>query len=61
MLYIKGNDIAKEYYYQIYNLSGQLVKSGKFENERTDLSSLISGIYLVRINNSETIVKIIKQ
>ncbi|MGG5209012.1 T9SS type A sorting domain-containing protein [Chryseobacterium sp. MIQD13] len=61
MLYIKGNDIAKEYYYQIYNLSGQLVKSGKFENERTDLSSLISGAYLVRINNSETIVKIIKE
>lgn len=61
MLYIKGNDKAKDYYYQIYNLSGQLVKSGKFENEQTNLSSLISGIYLVRINNSETIVKIIKQ
>ncbi|UWX59548.1 T9SS type A sorting domain-containing protein [Chryseobacterium oranimense] len=61
MLYIKGNDIAKEYYYQIYNLSGQLVKSGKFENERTDLSSLISGAYVVRINNSETVVKIIKE
>jgi len=61
MLYIKGNDIAKEYYYQIYNLSGQLVKSGKFENERTDLSSLVSGAYVVRINNSETVVKIIKE
>lgn len=61
LLYIKGNDVAKEYYYQIYNLSGQLVKSGKFENERTDLSSLLSGVYLVRINNSETIVKIIKE
>jgi hypothetical protein len=61
LLYIKGNDKAKDYYYQIYNLSGQLVKSGKFENDHTDLSSLISGAYLVRINNSETIVKIIKE
>ncbi|MDP9958439.1 T9SS type A sorting domain-containing protein [Chryseobacterium lathyri] len=61
LLYIKGNDKSKDYYYQIYNLSGQLVKSGKFENEQTDLSSLISGAYLVRINNSETIVKIIKE
>lgn len=61
LLHIKGNDKSKDYYYQIYNLSGQLVKSGKFENESTDLSSLISGVYLVRINNSETIVKIIKK
>ncbi|MGE8556065.1 MAG: T9SS type A sorting domain-containing protein [Chryseobacterium jejuense] len=61
ILYIKGNDRVKEYYYQIYNMSGQMVKSGKFENEQTDLSSLLSGAYLVRINNSETIVKIIKE
>ncbi|PIF43447.1 putative secreted protein (Por secretion system target) [Chryseobacterium sp. 52] len=61
MLYIKGNDRAKDYYYQIYNMSGQIIQSGKFENERTDLSSLISGAYLVRINNSETVVKIIKE
>jgi hypothetical protein len=38
-----------------------MIKSGKFENEKTDLSSLISGAYLVRINNSETLVKIIKE
>lgn len=49
------------YYYQIYNVSGQLVRSGKFENGKTDLSALSSGIYLVRINNAEEIVKIIKQ
>ncbi|WP_080777665.1 T9SS type A sorting domain-containing protein [Chryseobacterium phocaeense] len=61
VLYIKGNDPSKDYYYQIYNLSGQMIKSGKFENDRTDLSSLISGMYLVRINNSETLVKIIKE
>jgi len=60
ILYIKPNEV-KEYYYQIYNMSGQLIKSGKFENEKTDLSSLISGAYLVRINNSEALVKIIKE
>lgn len=60
MLYIKPNE-PKEYYYQIYNMSGQMIKSGKFENKKTDLSSLISGAYLVRINNSETLVKIIKE
>lgn len=59
LLYINADD--KDYYYQIYNVSGQLVKEGKFENKNTDLSSLIQGIYLVRINNSETIVKIIKE
>jgi len=59
ILYIKAID-AKDYHYQIYNVSGQLVKSGKFENTQTDVSSLVSGVYLVRINNSESIVKIIK-
>ncbi|SDQ53326.1 Por secretion system C-terminal sorting domain-containing protein [Chryseobacterium soldanellicola] len=61
ILYIKGNDKVKDYYYQVYNMSGQLVKSGKFENEQTDLSSLTTGAYLVRINNSEAVVKIIKE
>lgn len=58
-LYINADD--KDYYFQIYNLSGQLIKEGKFENRQTDVSSLISGAYLVRINNAETFVKIIKQ
>nr|WP_315027248.1 T9SS type A sorting domain-containing protein [uncultured Chryseobacterium sp.] len=51
----------KEYNYQIYNMSGQLVKSGKFENKQTDISSLTSGVYLIRINNSEAVEKIIKK
>lgn len=37
-----------------------MVKSGKFENNFTNVSGLVGGIYLVRINNSETVVKIIK-
>ncbi len=60
ILYINASD-KTGYYYQIYNVAGQFVKSGKFENGRTDLSALSSGVYLVRINNSEEIVKIIKQ
>lgn len=60
VLYIKATD-SKDYHYQIYNASGQMVKSGKFEDTKTDVSSLTQGIYLVRINNSETVVKIIKK
>lgn len=61
ILYIKGIDTVKNYYYQIYNMSGQLIKSGRFENEQTDLSVLPTGNYLLRINNSESVVKIIKE
>lgn len=59
VLYINAND-DKEYYYQIYNMSGQLVKKGKFENKQTNVSELISGVYLVRVNDAEKVVKIIK-
>jgi len=60
-LYIRTPDRNDGYYYQVYNMSGQLVKSGKFENGKTDLSSLISGAYLLRINDSKEVVKIIKE
>ena len=60
VLYIKATE-NKEYHYQIYNASGQMVKSGKFENTQTSVSSLVQGVYLVRINNSEALVKIIKR
>lgn len=59
VLYINAND-DKEYYYQIYNMSGQLLKKGKFENKQTNVSELISGVYLVRVNDAEKVVKIIK-
>lgn len=59
LLYINADD--KDYFYQIYNASGQLIKEGKFENKKTDLSLLTQGIYLVRINDAETVVKIIKE
>lgn len=59
ILYISANE-KKEYNFEIYNELGQLVKSGKFENKQINISSLISGIYLIRINNSEAVMKIIK-
>ncbi|NIF07660.1 T9SS type A sorting domain-containing protein [Chryseobacterium sp. Tr-659] len=59
-LYIKGEE-GKEYQYKIYNFLGQLVTSGTFVNHQADVSFLISGIYLIRINNSVKIVKIIKR
>jgi hypothetical protein len=42
-------------------MSGQLLKSGKFQDGKTDLSSLISGAYLIRINNLDSFIKIIKE
>ncbi|WP_345991579.1 T9SS type A sorting domain-containing protein [Chryseobacterium sp. Chry.R1] len=60
-LHIKAPETTGGYYYQIYNMSGQLIMSGKFENDKTNLSALTSGIYLIRINNSDKIIKLIKE
>ncbi|MBK1895097.1 T9SS type A sorting domain-containing protein [Chryseobacterium paridis] len=60
-LHIKAPNNNEGYYYQIYDMSGKLVKSGKFENGQIDLSALSSGGYLIRINNSKSIIKIIKE
>lgn len=60
ILHIDAKD-DKDYYYQIYNMSGQLVREGKFENKQINISSLVTGAYLIRINNAENFVKIIKQ
>ncbi|KMQ65983.1 hypothetical protein ACM39_15800 [Chryseobacterium sp. FH2] len=59
VLHIKAPE-EKGYFYQVYNMSGQVVKSGEFKNGQTDLSSLVPGVYLIRVN-SEIIGKIIKQ
>lgn len=60
ILYIRASE-NKEYHFQIFNALGQMVKSGQFINNQTDLSSLSAGVYLIRINNSEAVVKIIKR
>ena len=38
-----------------------MVKAHKFVNKKTNISTLPAGAYLVRINNAESVVKIIKQ
>ena len=38
-----------------------MVKEGRFINKQTNLSDLSSGAYLVRVNDSNEIVKIIKK
>lgn len=60
ILYISTTE-NKEYNFQIFNVLGQLVRSGHFINNQTDLSSLSAGVYVIRINNSEAVAKIIKQ
>ncbi|UKB80043.1 T9SS type A sorting domain-containing protein [Chryseobacterium sp. MEBOG07] len=60
ILYIKATE-NKKYDYEIFNALGQLVKSGQFINNQTDLSSLSIGVYVIRINDSEAVVKIIKR
>lgn len=59
-LYIKAVE-NKIYNYQIYSISGQRIQAGKFENGKIDVSDLVSGEYLVVINSSEAIIKIIKR
>ncbi|WP_126652606.1 T9SS type A sorting domain-containing protein [Chryseobacterium aureum] len=60
LLYIKAAE-NKTYQYQIYSISGQRVMAGKFEEGKIDVSALVSGEYLVIINNSEAVIKIIKK
>ena len=51
----------KVYEYQVFDMSGKIVKSGKFLQNETDLSSLLVGIYIIRINNNEAVIKILKK
>ncbi|WP_426479972.1 T9SS type A sorting domain-containing protein [Chryseobacterium sp. CBSDS_008] len=60
ILNIKATE-NKEYHFQLFNPLGQMIRSGQFINNQTDLSFLNAGVYLIRINNSEAAVKIIKQ
>ncbi|MBO6212036.1 T9SS type A sorting domain-containing protein [Algoriella sp.] len=54
-------DLNQDYSYQLYNLSGEIVSEGKFINNKINISSLKAGIYLIRINNSQELTKIIKK
>ena len=52
---------GEEYEYQLYNVAGQLLKSGKFNQDLLDVSSLTKGVYIIRVNQSEKVFKIIKK
>ncbi len=40
-------------YYEIYELNGNLVKIERLENSQVDISTLIEGIYLIKLFNKE--------
>ena len=50
---------GKEYFYQLYDKNGKMLKEGKFVNNQ--ISNLLPDIYLIRINNSKEAIKIIKK
>lgn len=54
---IKG----QKYEYKIYNMIGQVVKSGSFVEDYINLTNLSKGVYFIKIENSNKIFKIIKK
>lgn len=60
ILMIDG-DPGKEYFYQLYDKNGKMLKEGKFVNNQINISNLLPDIYLIRINNSKEAIKIIKK
>lgn len=50
----------QDYAYQIFSMSGLMVQQGVFKNMKSDVSALISGVYLLKIGD-KTIVKIHKK
>lgn len=60
ILKINGNS-NKVYTYQVVDMTGKVVRSGKFLQNETDLSGLLPGVYLLNINNREAVIKILKR
>ena len=60
ILMIDGES-GKEYFYQLYDKNGKMLKEGKFVNNQINISNLLPDIYLIRINNSKEAIKIIKK
>lgn len=50
-------NISKKGNYKIYSASGQLISSGLIVNNKIDVSRLISGIYVIDIEDSKGIVQ----
>ncbi len=47
----------KQYFYNIYDLSGRLVKSGQISGNTVSISNLDIGIYIVELRDSEKILE----
>jgi len=60
ILNINGNS-NEDYFYQIYDLTGKVISKGKFINNKINVSQLKTGIYLIRVNDSKEVTKIIKK
>lgn len=45
---------------EIYDVNGRLVEAQKVQNNKTDLNTLQSGTYIIKINNSQSF-KVIKK
>ncbi len=48
---LENKDSNDEFEYHILNLSGQLIKSGKLNNEEIDMGSIKPGIYILQLNS----------
>lgn len=58
-LYINA-DKNQHYGYEIFDVSGKIVKTGRFIHNRTDISGIVSGVYFIKIDKLGT-VKIMKK
>ena len=48
---LENKDSNDEFEYHVLNLSGQLIKSGKLNNEEIDMGSIKPGIYILQLNS----------
>ena len=60
LLYIDAQK-GQEYSYQLFDMSGKMIKADKFNGDQTNLSSVPAGVYLIKISNTDKVYKIIKK
>ncbi|WP_372755843.1 T9SS type A sorting domain-containing protein [Mariniflexile sp.] len=56
ILYVNGIDPDDNSNYQISNLTGKVITSGILTNEQINLSNLRSGMYLLTLSNSKSVI-----
>jgi len=53
-VHVQLSDDSQEYTYQLFNLSGQLLQGGRLDNPaEIDVKHLVSGIYLLKVENNQ--------